>query len=99
MFPERGSTGWSGHGCGCGDAMHRLYHFLDGELDDDRRSMIHRHLDECQPCFQAFGFEVELRGLIARKCRDQVPQALRDRVFHAIQGEAGPLEGPALPPW
>jgi mycothiol system anti-sigma-R factor len=86
-------------GCGCGDAVHRLYHFLDGELDDDRRSTIRRHLDECRPCFQAFGFEAELRVVIARKCQDQVPEALRQRVFHAIQGEAGPLDGTKLPPW
>ncbi|HSH60603.1 MAG TPA: mycothiol system anti-sigma-R factor [Acidimicrobiales bacterium] len=100
MSPEGwGSTERGGPGCGCGDAVHRLYHFLDGELDDDRRSTIRRHLDECQPCFQAFGFEAELRVVIARKCQDQVPEALRQRVFHAIQGEAGPFDGPKLPPW
>jgi mycothiol system anti-sigma-R factor len=79
--------------------MHRLYHFLDGELDDDRRSTIRRHLDECRPCFQAFGFEAELRGVIARKCQDQVPEVLRERVFHAIEGETGPLDPGKSPPW
>jgi mycothiol system anti-sigma-R factor len=98
MQPE----GWPAESlsdCGCGDAVLRLYHFLDGELDDNRRSTIRRHLDECRPCLQAFDFEVELRQVIARKCRDQVPDALRDRVFHAIQGEAGPLDGFAFPTW
>jgi len=79
--------------------MHRLYHFLDGELDDDRRSTIRRHLDECRPCLQAFGFEAELRGVIARKCQDQVPEALRRRVFSALEGETGPLNQPKSPPW
>lgn len=101
MFPEGSGAGGPGDwgGCGCGDAVHRLYHFLDGELDDDRRSAIRRHLDECRPCFQAFGFEAELRGVIARKCQDQVPEALRQRVFHALEGEGGPFGGPKLPPW
>ena len=106
MFPERWpAEGWraesqgSADGCGCGDAVHRLYHFLDGELDDDRRSTIRRHLDECKPCFQAFGFEAELRTVIARKCQDQVPDALRERVFHSLQGELGPLDGTRFPTW
>ena len=93
MFPERrrGSDGE------CRDAMHRLYHFLDGELDDERRARIRRHLDECVPCLQAFDFEAELRVLIARKCQDQVPDSLRARVFHALQGDLGPLDGTRLP--
>ena len=100
MLPEGwGSTGGSDGGCGCGEAMHRLYHFLDGELDDERRSTIRRHLDECRPCLQAFGFEAELRVVIAQKCRDQVPEALRERVFHAIQGEAGSFDLQQRPPW
>jgi len=104
MIPESFGSGGPGSsggwgGCGCGDAVHRLYHFLDGELDDDRRSTIRRHLDECRPCFQAFGFEAELRGVIARKCQDQVPDALRARVFNALEGEVGPLDGAKLPPW
>lgn len=99
MFPGGGFSIDSGGSGGCVDAVQRLYNFLDGELDDDRRSTIRRHLDECKPCLQAFGFEAELRGVIARKCRDQVPDSLRHRVFLAIQGETGPLDGRALPPW
>lgn len=95
----RGAPGPGAGHCGCGDAVYRLYHFLDGELDDDRRSTIRRHLDECKPCFRAFGFEAELRQVIARKCQDQVPQTLHDRVFHAILGESGPFDGPIFPTW
>ena len=95
MFPSR----WGSSKCGCADAVHRLYDFLDGELDEARRASIKRHLDECMPCLQAFDFEAELRVLIARKCQDQVPEALRSRVFHAIQGEAGPLGGVPRLPW
>ncbi len=57
----------------CQEAIATLYTFLDGELTrrGERRSS--HHLDECSPCFEAFGFEAELKVVIARKCRDEVP--------------------------
>jgi mycothiol system anti-sigma-R factor len=75
----------------CDDAVHRLYDFLDGELDDDRRAHIKQHLDECLPCLEAFDFEAELRMVIAQKCREQVPDHLRQRIFQALQQEGGGL--------
>jgi mycothiol system anti-sigma-R factor len=72
----------------CDDAVHRLYHFLDGELDDARRADIRKHLDECLPCLEAFDFEAELRQVIAMKCRDQVPESLRQRVADALHIES-----------
>jgi len=71
----------------CDDAVHRLYHFLDGELDDSKRQHIQQHLDECLPCLEAFDFEAELRTVIAQKCREQVPDRLRDRIAQAIDHE------------
>ncbi|MDP8992811.1 MAG: mycothiol system anti-sigma-R factor [Actinomycetota bacterium] len=96
--------GWGqGADRGCRDAVHRLYHFLDGELDETHRASIRRHLDECPPCLQAFDFEAELRVLVARMCRDQVPESLRGRVFHAIRSDigrdAGSLEWGGSGPW
>jgi anti-sigma factor (TIGR02949 family) len=95
MFPKRRQE----DDCGCRDAMRRLYDFLDGELDDDRRASIKRHLEQCVPCLQAFDFEAGLRVVIARKCRDQVPESLRTRVFHVAQLEVGPLDGTRPRPW
>jgi len=68
----------------CQEAIHTLYTFLDGELTDDRRMDIQRHLRECSPCLEAFDFEAELKIVIARKCRDQVPDSLRVRVARAL---------------
>ncbi len=68
----------------CDDALHELYGFLDGELTDERRALITTHLDDCSPCLQAFDFENELRALVARKCRDEAPDSLRQRVADAI---------------
>ena len=57
----------------CQDAIATLYGYLDGELTSERREKIQYHLEECSPCFAAFGFEAELKAVIARKCRDDVP--------------------------
>jgi len=71
----------------CRDALHRVYHFLDGELTQERRDQIARHLERCSPCLRVFGFETELRKLIANRCRDQVPDELRIRIAAAIDHE------------
>jgi mycothiol system anti-sigma-R factor len=68
----------------CQDALHTLYDYLDGELTDERRASIRRHLDECQPCLHAFDFEAELKVVVARSCRDQVPEQLKARIAEAI---------------
>ena len=71
----------------CSDSIERLYHYLDGELTEERRAQIKRHLDECPPCLGAFDFEVELRAVIASRCKDRVPDALLQRVHAAIHDE------------
>lgn len=75
----------AGHDHGnCDEALHELYTFLDGELTDDRRSRIRTHLDDCSPCLEVFDFEAELRIVIKHKCTDQVPDALRQRIFDSL---------------
>jgi mycothiol system anti-sigma-R factor len=71
----------------CDETIERLYFYLDGELTEERRVEIVRHLDLCGPCVHAFGFEVELRKVIANRCKDHVPDALLDRVANALQAE------------
>lgn len=71
----------------CDDYIHRLYHFLDGELTEDRRATIQKHLDDCPPCYEAFDFEAELRIVIVLKCKDQVPESLVMRIASAIRHE------------
>jgi mycothiol system anti-sigma-R factor len=68
------------HGGNCSEALEELYTYLDGELTDDRRSLIKHHLDDCNPCFEAFDFEAELRIVISHRCREEVPEQLRTRI-------------------
>jgi mycothiol system anti-sigma-R factor len=89
-----GVTGRCGAGAGdgprvdCDEAVHQLYHYLDGELTDERRLEIAVHLDACSSCADAAGFEAELRAVIANRCRDRVPDSLLARIAEAIHEEA-----------
>jgi mycothiol system anti-sigma-R factor len=69
----------------CFETWELLYHYIDGELSEDRRVVISRHLVDCPPCGDAFEFESELRVVIAERCREQVPESLRQRVAEAIR--------------
>jgi mycothiol system anti-sigma-R factor len=86
-----GSTGKAGAApagfVGCDETIERLYFYLDGELTEERRVEIARHLDMCGPCVGAYGFESELRRVIANRCKDHVPDALIDRVASALRDE------------
>ena len=46
----------------CDGAIHRVYHYLDGELTVWKRRAITRHLDDCPPCAEGYGFEIEIRA-------------------------------------
>ncbi len=76
----------------CSEAIHRLYHFLDGELNDDGRVTIQRHLDDCSPCLGAYDFEADLRIVIASRCREEVPPELRARIAAAIRRAEGAVQ-------
>jgi mycothiol system anti-sigma-R factor len=72
----------------CNDSLAELYTFLDGELTDDKRVEIRRHLDDCSPCLERFDFQAELKAVISQKCREEVPQELRERIARSLGIEA-----------
>jgi len=79
--------GDDGYPMDCDELVHSLYHYLDGELNDERRRQIQEHLDLCGPCADVAEFEAELRVVIAERCRDRVPESLVERVAAAIDEE------------
>lgn len=78
---------------GCDETIERLYVYLDGELTEERRTEIARHLDLCGPCVRAYGFEAELRKVIASRCKDRVPDSLVSRVAAALAAEQAQHQG------
>ncbi len=85
---DEGPGGLFGATVNCDEAVHQLYHYLDGELTDDRREKIAEHLNFCAPCGSAVEFEVELRQVIASRCKDHVPESLIRRIAEAIDEES-----------
>ncbi len=88
-----GASALFGKTMNCDDAVHQLYHFLDGELTEERRVLIAEHLTYCAPCGGAAEFEAELRLVIANHCRDHVPESLIRRIAAAIDEESRQHDG------
>jgi mycothiol system anti-sigma-R factor len=68
----------------CDKAIYQIYEYLDGELTVWKRLAITRHLDDCPPCAHGYDFEIELRQVVASKCRDEVPLELKRRIADAL---------------
>ena len=71
----------------CQKALRELYIYLDGQLTIERRTTIKAHIEYCSPCMESYTFEAELKQVVALRCQEEVPQALRMKVFEAIQWE------------
>ena len=90
---NKGSGALFGTTMNCDEAVHQLYHYLDGELTDERRGQIADHLNFFGPCGGAAEFEAELRQVIANRCKDHVPESLMERIAQAIDEESRPHDG------
>ena len=69
----------------CQEALEELYTFLDGEMTVEKREHIRVHLDDCNPCLEHYDFEAELRIVISKKCKEAVPQTLKDKILRALE--------------
>lgn len=74
------------HEVPCTEVLARVYHYLDGELDEYGCAQIKQHLDECGPCLREYGLEDAVKRLVAKHCGcDPVPQDLRIKVLARIR--------------
>jgi mycothiol system anti-sigma-R factor len=74
------------HDTDCAEVLSRVYDFLDGEIDDERREEIRVHLDECGPCLAQFGLERAVKELVHRSCAcTHAPESLRVRIVTRIE--------------
>jgi mycothiol system anti-sigma-R factor len=65
----------------CDDVLSHVFEFLDHETDDERRTVIAEHLEDCSSCLRQFGIEQEFKALVRRRCGGDVPPpGLRDRI-------------------
>lgn len=69
----------------CERALAEVYSFLDQELTVELREQIAAHLETCNPCFEAFDFEAELRMVISTRTHSvEVPDTLRIRIEETL---------------
>ena len=69
----------------CDDLLHELDHLLHGELPADRAAALRHHLDDCPPCFESADFQAQFKALIAKRCTEQVPDGLKQRIADLLK--------------
>ena len=71
----------------CRETLERVYLFLDGEgLTEAERIEIEAHLEDCPPCFERYGVEIEVKTIVARlRGTHRCPDSLRSRIAALLQ--------------
>jgi len=65
----------------CAEVLAEVWTLLDGECSPETQNKLRKHLEDCPPCFQAYGLEERIKGLISTKCRgERAPESLRARL-------------------
>jgi mycothiol system anti-sigma-R factor len=65
----------------CAEVLAEVWTLLDGECSPETQDKLRQHLADCPPCFQAYGLEERIKGLISTKCRgERAPESLRARL-------------------
>ena len=73
------------HGIDCSQVLDQVYDFLHHELDEERLTTVHRHLDECGPCLAEYGLEQIVRDVLHRSCGcTPAPESLRMAIIKRI---------------
>ncbi len=88
-------------GSECDDLLNEVADFLHGELDPEETARLRQHLEDCPPCFETADFQAQLRQLLSKRCREQVPADFQARVVAMLQvqvtSRTGDSAGPPLP--
>ena len=65
----------------CAEVLAEVWTLLDGECSPEKQAKLKQHLEDCPPCFQVYGLEERIKGLISTKCRgERAPEGLRERL-------------------
>ena len=65
----------------CAEVIAEVWTLLDGECTAETRAKLRKHLEDCPPCFQLYGLEERIKGMIAAKCSgEKAPERLRERL-------------------
>lgn len=64
----------------CSEAVDQLWHYLEHELTDERRSEIEEHLAFCRRCCGEMEFARELRRFLADAAAPELPPNVEARL-------------------
>ncbi len=79
----------------CEHMLRLINHYMDGGLSQWRNKAVDRHMEDCPPCAQHLTAHVHSRQVVASKCTEAAPEALRLRISEAIVSitlETSPVE-------
>ncbi|MBW3654844.1 MAG: zf-HC2 domain-containing protein [Gemmatimonadetes bacterium] len=83
----------------CAHVIARLWEYIDGELDAASAAEVSAHLEMCSRCFPQYDYQRAYREFVRRTHRQQVPAALRRRVFEAILAQDAEAREAARTGW
>ena len=69
----------------CEQALHRLFEFLDHELDAQERDAVRYHLSTCRSCFSRAEFEQRLKQKLHELRQDEAEAAATERVKRLLE--------------
>lgn len=69
----------------CEEVIAHLLMYLDGEIDEEQRARIDRHLEVCRGCYSRAEFERALRRKVADLGEANARPALRRRVQELLE--------------
>jgi anti-sigma factor (TIGR02949 family) len=71
-------------GIPCGEAMARLWDYIDGELTPETEARVKTHLDACAHCYPELDFHRGFCEFLRRTREAPIPPELRRRVFLSL---------------
>ena len=82
--PESVASLRSDCGAGCGEALDRLFEYIDSELVQPDADRVRAHLAECQGCLEEFDVEAVVKKIVRRSCQEAAPAELRVRIHERL---------------
>ncbi len=69
----------------CDEAINRLWAYLDDTIDEGDRALLEEHLGLCRRCCGELEFAHELRRLLARSARTDIPADVLARLKQTLE--------------
>jgi mycothiol system anti-sigma-R factor len=79
----------------CSEAVNQLWAYLDGTVDQADRALVEQHLAWCRRCCGELEFARELRRVLARSARVDLPADVLRRLNQTLDELGGQAAEPS----